>query len=71
VEGERGKRDPGIDTEGLRLRDRESGGLGERREQLEGTSSILLQSTEMNDSSQEIQFAFFRGRDNILDAFSS
>jgi hypothetical protein len=25
----------------------------------------------MNDSSQEIQFAFFRGRDNILDAFSS
>lgn len=46
VEGDRGKRDPGIDTEGLRLRDRESWGLGERREQSEGKSSILLQSTE-------------------------
>ena len=29
VEGDRGKRDPGDDTEGLRLRDRESWGLGE------------------------------------------
>ena len=29
VEGDRGKRVPGDDTEGLRLRDRESWGLGE------------------------------------------
>ena len=71
VEGDRGKRDPGIDTESRRLRDRESWGLGESREQLEGESSTLLHSTEMNDTSQEIQLAFFRRRDNYLDAFSS
>jgi len=46
IEGDRGNRDPGIDIEGLRFRDRESWGLGECRERSDGKSSTLWQSTK-------------------------
>ena len=49
MEGDRGKSDPGIDTEGLRFRERASCGLGECREHLDGKSSTLLQLTQQNE----------------------